>query len=870
MIHRSPKGDKPLADMNRDRSLASGPNERLKQARLLRNWTQAYVADSIGTDAYTVTRWERGRSRPSPHFREKLCELFETNVEELGLLPARSQEADLTPPDDEAPPLWLLPYLHNPYFTGREDILQTLHAQLAPSGSSALMQSLALTGLGGVGKTQVAVEYAYRYAREYSAIFWIEAETYATISASLRRVVMLLQLPGWQEEQQQSIETMQRWLLSHTRWLLIWDNVENLELVQGVLPPSRHGSNLITTRHQALGSLAQPINLLPLKQEEGLLFLLRRVEAMRREATVEQLDQLARDEPSEYAAAIELVKAMEGLPLALDQAGAYIEETRCTITDYLGHFARCRSQLLDRRGVSGGTHPHSVTATFLLVHEQAERGQNVMMDILHACAFLHAENIPEELFTTGAAYLGSTIEVLAADPTSFDRAIASLRRLSLVQRSSQARTLTLHRLVQVVLQEQMSEQKRILWLKRVRTALNALFPNGARGEWKLCERLLPHVLACVNVSSTELVDDEALAELLVKAADYVRERAQYEQAKKLYQHALQVAEHVFGEEHPEVTRAMSGLAILAHNEGDYGQAELLLQRALRIREQALGSEHPKVAATLSNLAIIYGEQGKYQQAEVLLQRALRIQEQSGGPEHPKVAFLCNLATAYAKQGRDEQAEIVLQRAQDIAEHTWGLEHPLVAEALWGLAEIERRRNQENRAEALYRRALSIVVQVWGKEHPMGAQILNGLAEIAARQGKDEQAERLYQQALYIQQQTLGYEHVDTAYTLNGLANLYARQGKQERAQTLYQGALLLREKRLDAFHPDLAQTLYDFARLSQQKGNVRTALLLAEHALQIRDHVLGSAHPQTVVTREFVARLAERIEPACASSTGQD
>ncbi|MGH2482570.1 MAG: tetratricopeptide repeat protein, partial [Ktedonobacteraceae bacterium] len=342
------------------------------------------------------------------------------------------------------------------------------------------------------------------------------------------------------------------------------------------------------------GTLARSINLSPMEQEEVVLFLLRRIKAVGQEAGGEQLQQFAGHMPAEYAAASELVLAMDGLPLALDQAGAYIEETGCTLSDYLHHFAHYRAHLLERRGMAGDANPHSVTTAFLLAKEQAEREQEAVSDILCVCAFLHADAIPEELFAAGAFHLGSAIEAMAADPTGFDQVIASLRSWSLVQRSGSTHTLALHRLVQAVLQEHMDEQERIMWLKRVRTALNAIFPDGSRREWPLCERLLPHVLACI-APSTELADDQALAELLVKTADYLRERAQYDQAKALYQRALHVGEQVFGAEHPEVTRPLSGLAILAHGQGDYEQAEALLQRAVRVREQALGPDHLKVA-----------------------------------------------------------------------------------------------------------------------------------------------------------------------------------------------------------------------------------------------------------------------------------
>jgi hypothetical protein len=326
---------------------------------------------------------------------------------------------------------------------------------------------------------------------------------------------------------------VQRWLITHSRWLLIWDNLENLELLQHWLPSTRRGAILITTRSPALGTLAQGLELSSMRQEEGMLFLLRRAKVLEPEATSEQMQQLAQRQPSEYAAAEKLVRVMDGLPLALDQAGAYIEEIGCSLADYLQRYEQQPAHLLDRRGVLGGDHPHSVTTTFLTVSERVEREQSAAADILRVCALLHAEAIPEEIFVVGAAHLGPELASLATDPCQLDLAIAVLRSFSLVQRQPQTRTLALHPLVQTVLRERMSEQERATWMRRVSAALNTAFPEVTYEAWRQCERLLPHVLACATAMSDQ-GGNQDLAEVLGKAADYLRACARYDQAESLY------------------------------------------------------------------------------------------------------------------------------------------------------------------------------------------------------------------------------------------------------------------------------------------------------------------------------------------------
>ncbi len=205
----------------RNHPISRRPNELLRQERLLRGWTQQDVAGRIATDGYTVNRWERGRATPSPYFRQRLCALFGKNAEELGLLgaelnavahphslaharghPDHAQDGTPAVPDLSAlPAYWQVPYHRNPFFTGREQTLEQLHRLLCQPQAAACTPSYALSGLAGIGKTQTAVEYAYRYYPEYSAVFWIEAETAHTIAASLVSIAHCLDLPQHQERE---------------------------------------------------------------------------------------------------------------------------------------------------------------------------------------------------------------------------------------------------------------------------------------------------------------------------------------------------------------------------------------------------------------------------------------------------------------------------------------------------------------------------------------------------------------------------------------------------------------------------------------------------------------------------------------------
>lgn len=825
----------------------------LKSFRVRQHLAQQQLAEAVGVHRNAIGRWERGEFLPkSKAIVLELARCLHLSDHET----RQFLEASLT----ALSPHWLLPLKRNPLFTGREQILEALHARLGVDQMGALTQSSALHGLGGVGKTQIALEYAYRHALEYSALFWIGAETTESIVSSFLRIAELLQLPErFDEDHRHAVAAVQHWLSTHDQWLLIWDNVEDLALLDHFLPPTRQGAILLTTRCQALGTLAQGIDLQPMGREESILFVLRRAKVLKQEATYEQMRQFAVSEPGEYTAATELVTALEALPLALDQAGAYIEETGCSLAGYLQRYQRQYASLLARRGSPGSDHPQSVTATFCLSMERVEQEMRAAADILRVCAFLHAEFIPEELFLKGAAHLGPDLASLAADPSQFDQALAILRSLSLVRRHPETGTLSLHRLVQVVLHAGMSEQERITWQRRVIHALNALFPEviseGTVPAWKQCERLLAHVLAAV-ATVTDQGEDQELVRVLGKAADYLREQVQYERAEPLYERALHLGEQLLGPMHADLAYPLTGLADLYQGQGRFEQAELLYQRALRIREQAPGLEHPLVAYPLNGLAILYHKQGRYDQAEPLFLRAVSIREKALGPMHPLLTRSLNgLAILYKRQGKPERAEVLYERALAIQTQALGSEHPQIARLLYNLALLYEEQGKYEQAEPLFQQSLALGEQVWGPEHPNLAHPLNGLAILSLEQGKDAQAESLSRRALHLWEQALGAEHLLVAYPLYNLALLAQRQGQYEQAEDLLHHSLHIAEKTLGPENPQVAYPLNALAELYAEQGKYDQAESLYQRALQMREHTLGGEHPDLAFSLNGLANL---------------
>ncbi len=502
--------------------------------------------------------------------------------------------------------IWNVPYPRNPLFTGRAETLKALHETLASARVAALTQPQAISGLGGIGKTQTAIEYAYRHADQYQAILWVGADTPDVFTANLAALAKAeyLNLPE-QKEQDQSliVNGVIHWLQTHANWLLILDNCEldrpdTATLIRSLLAQRGKGDLLLTTRAQATGSYIQRVSLDRLSEEEGTLFLLRRTKRLLPTAFLPE----ARATDSESARAI--VQAVGGLPLALDQAGAYVEEKQCDLAHYLRlyHNQKERGDLLQQRGGMALDHLESVTRTFSLSFEQIEQTAPMAGDLLRVCALLYAEEIPEAIFVEGASHLGPTLQALTDHAHALDSAMAILSRYSLIQRESDHQTLSLHRVVQAVLQTMMEEDEQRHWAERVIGAVDTTFPEIDHTTWAQCQRYLPHALACADLIETWKIHTAEAASLLHQAAYYLVDRAQYPEAEPLYQRALAIREQVLGPEHPDTATSLNNLAILYYDQGKYGQAEPLYQRALTIIEKALGPDHPDTITVRANYA----------------------------------------------------------------------------------------------------------------------------------------------------------------------------------------------------------------------------------------------------------------------------
>jgi tetratricopeptide (TPR) repeat protein len=498
------------------------------------------------------------------------------------------------------PAVWNIPYPRNPYFTGREELLSQLAASLRAGQTVGISQPQAVSGLGGVGKTQISLEYAYRYYQDYEAVLWTRADTKEALISGFVAFAALLHLPQQEERDQLKIvQAVKDWLTSNTGWLLLLDNADDLALVQDFLPPAGRGHTLLTTRAASMGRLAQRIEVDALDVEPGALLLLRRAGRLGADAPLEQA------EASERAIARQITQEVGGLPLALDQAGAYIEETQSSLTDYLQLCRSQRADLLKARGGLVPDHPEPVATTWSLSFTQVQERSVVAADLLRVCAFLHPDAIPEELITEGAALLGPSLQAMANQPLAFNQAIGVLLTYSLLKRNAEEHLLSIHRLVQAVLKDGMDVRTSRDWAERVVQAVNQALPEEVDyGPSSRYERCLPHAQECAQLIEQEQFTSDAASRLLLHTGIYLYRHARYAEAEAFFRHSLHIWEQAYGPDHPQVAYPLTNLANLYYEQGKYAEAEPLYQRALHIREQALGPDHPRTREVVRNYAIL--------------------------------------------------------------------------------------------------------------------------------------------------------------------------------------------------------------------------------------------------------------------------
>jgi tetratricopeptide (TPR) repeat protein len=542
----------------------------------------------------------------------------------------------------------------NAAFAGRDDLLDQLRQRLQQGRAAAVVPAQALHGLGGVGKTQLALEYAHRFQADYDLIWWIVAEAPSAIPAGLAELAARLDLvqniAQVADQEQLTTVTLEE-VRRRERWLLIFDNVPDRQQLTPYLPQG-NGHVLITSRDPVWGGTAQPVKVDTFSRAESVAFMTQR--------TGTENDTTAG----------ELAEELGDLPLALEQAAAYMEQTGMPLPQYLALFRRRREELL-KLGDPAAYHG-TVDTTWQLAIEKVtaiKPGGEAGVALLYLCAFLAPDAIPLDLVADHHNLLPDELAAAARDELALQEAVAAVYRYSLVDRDQAG--LRIHRLVQLVVRRRLTPEERSAWADVVISLLAKAFPIQLHepATWPRCAQLIAHVLAAPQHANTRKAALEA-AGTLDLATEYLSRRVELRAARTAAEQALAIKETVYGPDHPRVAITIGNLGIVLRQLGDLAGARAALERALAIDEAAYGPDHSEVALILANLGVVLHGLGDLAGARAALERALAIDEAAYGPDHPNVAIdLNNLANVLGDLGDVEGARALQERALAIEERS---------------------------------------------------------------------------------------------------------------------------------------------------------------------------------------------------------
>jgi tetratricopeptide (TPR) repeat protein len=569
-------------------------------------------------------------------------------------------------PENSKP--FTVPYHRNEYFTGRESLIKQVEDYLKPGEKAALTQpqKQTISGLGGIGKTEIAVEYAYRHKDSYDAILWIDAENEASLAKSVAEIAEAIDLPGKKSQEQSIIfSSFKNWMKREDNWFLILDNVDDMKFASDFVPPGFLGSVLITTRRSATGQ-AYELHVEEM-EEEGVLLLLRRAGLIGEKEEIEKASEGA------LLSAKEINKLFAGLPLALEQAGAYIKETGTNLEKFLKFFNAFGKDFLKEKPETQD-YPQSVAQVFAMSLEKTEKESPEAGELIRLCAFLDAETIPEIIFKKGKEHLNPVLKEAAENEFRWNGLITKASKFSLVKRTQSGESLRIHRLAQQVFRDGLEDPKP--WAEKAIKALSVAIPDAEKFEnWNLCRQLLPSVKAVMNLADKYSLINPELGEICNQTGYYLMQIGVYDESRKFLEKARYIYRTCFGEEHPELARSLNYLGALDHKEGKYDRSEEFLKESLQIRKKVFSQDHVDKARGLNDLALLNEAQGRNAQAEPLYNEALEINKKFLGEEHPNVAgSLNNLALVFKDQKRYSQAEPLYKQALKIREKVFGDQH----------------------------------------------------------------------------------------------------------------------------------------------------------------------------------------------------
>ncbi|KAF2753659.1 kinesin light chain 3 [Pseudovirgaria hyperparasitica] len=779
----------------------------------------------------------------------------------------------------------VMPFERNPHFVGREEEILRLQSLLSKRSHTS---QIAVVGLGGIGKTQIAVEFAYRMMDERKdfSVFWTDATDSESLLQSYRAIAEKLDIPGRDEKSADVIRLVHANLNQESTnpWLLVLDNIDDMHMwafhqTKGTedrlvhhLPSNPKGSILFTTRNRKVAVKLSQQNVIKIGELQPQVSL----RLLRMRLAEPQLT-------SDFAIEETLLEALANLPLAIVQASAYINTNGITIAAYLKLFKEqdettmaLLSEGFDDEGRYPGTH-NTIATTWLISFEHIRRDNPTAADYLSFMACIEPKDIPLTLLPCGA----SRKQHLDA--------IGILHAYSFVAWRNMNQSLDVHPLVHLATRNWLSKHDLLrTWTEKTIAHLADQFPSinhNKRDIWRpylssamytLRQRLVidnndyraklaRNVGLCLlndgryneaEDSFNEVLDeqqrtlgDEHPVTLTVKAdlASTYRSQRRWVEAEQLEIQVVETSKRVLGDEHPDTLSIMTNLASTYRSQGRWVEAEQLEVQVVETSKRVLGDEHPDTLSIMTNLASTYRSQGRWAEAEQLEVQVVETSKRVLGDEHPDtLAFTTNLASTYWDQGRWNEAEQLEVQVMRIRERTLGKKHPDTLTIKANLASTYRSQGRWTEAGRLEVQVIEIRKRTLGETHPDTLSCVSNFATTLWNQGRWIEAENIAVCVLAAQQRTLGDQHPSTLTSMANLATIFWKQARYSSAVELQIEVLAKTKSLYGNDHPYMITALNNLASFYRDQGKFEESTAIRIHVVDRRIRSLGNNHPHTI------------------------
>ncbi|SPJ80264.1 uncharacterized protein FTOL_08656 [Fusarium torulosum] len=812
-------------------------------------------------------------------------------------------------------PHFLVPLQRTSRFVGRQDVFRRLHSRMNSNSNSLVV--LSLYGMGGIGKTQVAIQFAHQVMEQDTGIsvFWVNGASLSAVQESYYQIAVACNILSRERMDSLFMSRVKRWLESESagRWLMIVDNVDDADMFLKTenntyppplshIPKCTHGTILYTTRHlefaKQVSSSKDIIQITKFTELEATTLLSEMIPSATKSGSPYDLARLS--------------DTLGHHPLAISQAAAFMNSYDLSVSEYLTYLkdqqTAGRILKFETTDLTRDKGWESLYSTWKISFDRIQGRNPLAANVLALMSFFHPDTIPVSLLAQEFT-----------DKLSLSEAISLLRDMSLISPHNEGRAYAIHRLIQICTENWLESQgSRQHFLSMSLHLLARLFPEDQYDNWEAASVLLPHAIKVLSLKRVSDKSSLARAELLEKVSQYELKLGRLQDTEQFAREAFQIRSNLHGSTATDTVRCQAHVArvlwalgkyhaarelafeaftvsqtidprspdtlasmdifanvldslgkyeeaeemhrqiLKLRKNGKYEDAEHIHRQTLELREKELGKDHPDTLTSINNLANVLDNQGEYEEAEQMHRQTLRLREKVLSKDHPDIlASMNNLANVLYHQGKYEDAEQIHRQTLELRVKMLGNDHPDTLASMNNLAHMLDNQGKYEEAEQMHRQTLQLKEKVLGKDHPDKLISIDNLANVLDNQGKYEEAEQMHRQTLELRVKMLGKDHPDTLASMNNLAHVLDNQGKYEDAEQIHRQTLELRAKMLGKDHPDTLASMNNLANMLYHQGKYEEAEQMHRQTLGLREKMLGKDHPDTLTSMNNLANVLD-------------